>query len=98
MCASVECRNLSWIGDGVFAYQPEGTSPQLNRVRNRDYIDFKWGRSFMRENAEPTENVGRVSTAESNAAVLRELVSHLRRNKTQLREEWARRIHDAKLL
>ena len=52
----------------------------------------------MRENAEPTENVGRVSTAESNAAVLRELVAHLRRNRTQLREEWARRIHDAQLL
>jgi len=52
----------------------------------------------MRENAEPTENADRVSTAESNAAVLRELVAHLRRNKTQLREEWARRIHDAKLL
>jgi len=52
----------------------------------------------MRENAEPTENVGRVSTAESNAAVLRELVAHLRRNRTQLREEWARRIHEAKLL
>src|SRR5881396_3588308 len=52
----------------------------------------------MRENAEPTENVGRVSTAESNAAVLRELVAHLRRNRTQLREEWARRIRDAQLL
>src|SRR2546425_4753893 len=52
----------------------------------------------MRENAEPTENANRVSTAESNAAVLRELVAHLRRNRTQLREEWARRIHDAKLL
>ncbi len=52
----------------------------------------------MRENAEPTENIGRVSTAESNAAVLRELVAHLRRNRTQLREEWARRIHEAKLL
>ena len=52
----------------------------------------------MRENAEPTENIGRVSTAESNAAVLRELVAHLRRNRTQLREEWAQRIHEAKLL
>ena len=52
----------------------------------------------MRENAEPTENANRVSTAESNAAVLRELVAHLRRNRTQLREEWARRIHEAKLL
>jgi hypothetical protein len=35
---------------------------------------------------------------ESSADVLRELVSHLRRNRTQLREEWARRIRDARLL
>jgi len=35
---------------------------------------------------------------ETNAALLRELVSHLRENRTQLREEWARRITDAQLL
>jgi len=35
---------------------------------------------------------------ESSAALLRELVSHLRQNRTQLREEWARRITDAALL
>src|SRR6266567_4786116 len=32
------------------------------------------------------------------ADLLRELVSHLRQNRTQLREEWARRITEAKLL
>src|SRR6185369_4415932 len=32
------------------------------------------------------------------AELLRELVAHLRRNRTQLREEWARRIRAAKLL
>ncbi|TAJ24358.1 MAG: STAS domain-containing protein, partial [Planctomycetota bacterium] len=31
-------------------------------------------------------------------ALLRELVAHLRQNRTQLREEWARRIADARLL
>ncbi|MGH9797997.1 MAG: STAS domain-containing protein [Candidatus Polarisedimenticolia bacterium] len=36
--------------------------------------------------------------AESTSALLRELVSHLRQNRTQLREEWARRITEAKLL
>lgn len=36
--------------------------------------------------------------AESSAALLRELVEHLRQNRTQLREEWARRITDAQLL
>ncbi|HXQ77625.1 MAG TPA: hypothetical protein VN797_05435, partial [Gemmatimonadaceae bacterium] len=30
--------------------------------------------------------------------LLRELVAHLRQNRTQLREEWARRITEAKLL
>ncbi|MBI3003829.1 MAG: STAS domain-containing protein [Ignavibacteriales bacterium] len=38
------------------------------------------------------------STAEDNIALLRELVSHLRQNRTQLRQEWARRITEAKLL
>src|SRR5689334_21897987 len=36
--------------------------------------------------------------AVSSAALLRELVAHLRQNRTQLREEWARRIGEAKLL
>jgi rsbT co-antagonist protein RsbR len=35
---------------------------------------------------------------ESSAQLLRELVALLRRNRTQLREEWARRITDAQLL
>jgi rsbT co-antagonist protein RsbR len=36
--------------------------------------------------------------AESTTTLLRELVAHLRQNRTQLREEWARRITEAKLL
>src|SRR5438552_1942333 len=35
---------------------------------------------------------------ESTISLLRELVNHLRKNRTQLREEWARRITAAKLL
>ena len=34
----------------------------------------------------------------STAELLRQLVAHLRQNRTQLREEWARRITEAKLL
>ena len=48
-----------------------------------------------------TEERGRgVSPAsvESTVSLLRELVAHLRENRTQLREEWARRITGAKLL
>ncbi len=37
-------------------------------------------------------------TPENSVALLRELVAHLRQNRTQLREEWARRIREAKLL
>jgi rsbT co-antagonist protein RsbR len=36
--------------------------------------------------------------SESTATLLRELVSHLRQNRTQLRQEWAQRITEAKLL
>jgi rsbT co-antagonist protein RsbR len=35
---------------------------------------------------------------ESTGSLLRELVAHLRENRTQLREEWARRITEAQLL
>src|SRR5256886_1475712 len=37
-------------------------------------------------------------SAGSTDVLLRELVAHLRENRTQLREEWARRITEAKLL
>jgi rsbT co-antagonist protein RsbR len=36
--------------------------------------------------------------ADGSAVLLRELVGHLRENRSQLREEWARRITDAQLL
>ncbi len=37
-------------------------------------------------------------TSESTATILRELVAHLRENRTQMRQEWAQRITEAKLL
>jgi len=36
--------------------------------------------------------------SESSASLLRELVAHLRQNRSQLRQEWARRIREAQLL
>jgi rsbT co-antagonist protein RsbR len=39
-----------------------------------------------------------IQSPESTAALLRELVSHLRLNRTQVREEWARRITESRLL
>ncbi|HEY7790197.1 MAG TPA: STAS domain-containing protein [Vicinamibacterales bacterium] len=41
---------------------------------------------------------GLVRQTETTAELLRELVAHLRENRTQLREEWARRITEAQLL
>ena len=38
------------------------------------------------------------NTDESRSELLRQLVAHLRDNRTQLRQEWARRITEAKLL
>src|SRR2546425_1083813 len=38
------------------------------------------------------------TNTETRADLLRELVAHLRKNRTQLREEWARRIREARLL
>jgi rsbT co-antagonist protein RsbR len=50
---------------------------------------MKGGRTQVNLTQVPTESI---------AALLRELVSHLRQHRTQLREEWAQRITEAKLL
>src|ERR671931_2158956 len=47
--------------------------------------------------ADPTETAAD-GHRESNADLLTELVAHLRNNRTQLRQEWARRIGEARLL
>src|ERR687887_2071813 len=47
--------------------------------------------------ADPTETAAD-GHVESNADLLTELVAHLRNNRTQLRQEWARRIGEARLL
>jgi rsbT co-antagonist protein RsbR len=44
------------------------------------------------------ETLEQGASLEGTAVLLRELVAHLRQNRTQLREEWARRITEAKLL
>ena len=43
-------------------------------------------------------DAGAEAVRNSTAALLRELVAHLRENRTQLREEWVRRIAESKLL
>ena len=50
---------------------------------------MKGGRTQTNLDQTPTESIG---------MLLRELVTHLRQHRTQLREEWAQRITEAKLL
>jgi rsbT co-antagonist protein RsbR len=45
-----------------------------------------------------TRAAGAAAAGDGSALLLRELVGHLRRNRSQLREEWARRIAEAQLL
>src|SRR5438045_957473 len=52
---------------------------------------------MVKKDAPPSPQDGSASP-ESTQALLRELVAHLRQNRTQLREEWARRITRAQLL
>jgi rsbT co-antagonist protein RsbR len=55
-------------------------------------------RSGDRERMLTQVDPGTTGMSEQTAAMLRELVAHLRANRTELREHWARRITEAKLL
>jgi rsbT co-antagonist protein RsbR len=59
-------------------------------IKRKEKRERAGGLRFMPPNNEQAIDTG--------AALLRELVAHLRQNRTQLREEWARRITDAELL
>jgi rsbT co-antagonist protein RsbR len=52
----------------------------------------------MKGNKPPVAPARALAGGEPTAALLRELVAHLRQSRTQLREEWARRITEAQLL
>jgi rsbT co-antagonist protein RsbR len=52
----------------------------------------------MKANERLIEDAVAVTKARSGDALLRELVAHLRQNRPQLREDWARRIREAELL
>src|SRR6266403_1403946 len=51
----------------------------------------------MTPSRKPT-NASRPPSRASDGGLIRELVAHLRRERAALRKEWARRIHEAKLL
>jgi rsbT co-antagonist protein RsbR len=60
--------------------------------------EHRMERKKRRPEDDMTDLGQRNPTSESTAALLRELVAHLRMNRTQLREEWARRITESQLL
>ncbi len=53
---------------------------------------------MVKETVESNNQVTDLSRSEAPSELLRELVSHLRQNRTQLREEWVVRISEARLL
>jgi len=55
------------------------------------------GGDAMRIGSEKSGILG-TAAVDTTAALLRELVEHLRQHRTELREEWARRITEARLL
>src|SRR2546426_11838738 len=63
-----------------------------------DSVLYSERRSAMKREKKRTGNDAAASMAESGVGLLRELVAHLRQNRTQLREEWAKRIREAELL
>jgi rsbT co-antagonist protein RsbR len=52
----------------------------------------------MATKAKPGGKMITLTSGDSTAVLLSELVAHLRQNRTQLREEWARRITESQLL
>src|SRR5436309_9329380 len=63
------------------------TVSRINMPKRVMRLDERPGKAFAADT--PLEN---------RADLLRELVAHLRQKRTQLREEWASRIRDTKLL
>jgi rsbT co-antagonist protein RsbR len=68
-------------------------------MKRKDRKDDDFSATTLKlSSARTAPGYGNQTGTETSVALLRELVSHLRQNRTQLREEWARRITDAQLL
>src|SRR5262245_60727669 len=81
-------------GDGDL--RARAVAPRIRHPRGRKTMSNvqTTGHTRARRGAAPSVT----QAPESTAALLRELVAHLRQNRTQLREEWARRITESRLL
>src|SRR5712692_6998046 len=73
-------------------------STERKKIRNKDQNDNRVASRAGFGAARSVSATVSPLVSEASLALLRELVAHLRQNQTQLREEWARRITEAKLL
>src|SRR5438876_5066420 len=80
------------LGEMVFESTPPGEMVLESSIKQ----EVAMKQIIKRRENRPLSNDS--NPPESSAALLRELVAHLRQNRTQLREEWARRITGAELL
>src|SRR5262245_66194496 len=75
----------------------EKARPSTGSVRQPRRKTIQGGQPMAKNDRRGAATAPQVPS-ESTAALLRELVAHLRQGRTQLREEWARRITEAQLL
>jgi len=68
------------------------------KIKRKDQNDYRGASQANLGAARSVSTTISPAVSEASAALLRELVAHLRQNRTQLREEWARRITEAQLL
>src|SRR5215467_5265839 len=81
----------------VYGWQSSCVSPEPGDRRGRTTMAVKEAPVRPHDRILTSPSTGQ-QTPESTAARIRELVSILRENRTELREEWARRITESRLL
>ena len=79
--------------------QPATAMRRPNPVREEEDMDHEPDRSAPEAEADEPRNARSAERQDDDASsLLQELVAYLRDNRTELREEWARRISEAELL
>jgi rsbT co-antagonist protein RsbR len=79
--------------------QPATATRRPNPVREEEEMDREPDRSAPEAEADEPRSVRSAERQDDDASsLLQELVAYLRDNRTELREEWARRISEAELL
>jgi rsbT co-antagonist protein RsbR len=77
---------------------PVRTRHPANSRPEEEHMDHESDRAASDEEPDQRENDRSAPHSEDADSLLQELVAYLRENRTELREEWARRISEAELL